>query len=110
MKRSSQRVRPSDVYFTRAKYKAVAECEYPSPAAYQRCHWSVTPTAWDKDADVRRDAREHVRLNPGHSVVVVVRDVTRYYLQASLVAALTADTPSGDGDDALATETESRED
>lgn len=95
------RARLSDVHQLRATFKAVATCEWEDKSNFdlvtrERCHWKFTPLAWEKDADCRRAAKTHVAENPGHDVVVEVRDVTRYYLPDTLVAELTAETkPAG---------------
>jgi hypothetical protein len=101
---TARRARPSDVYHTRAKFKAVAECEH------ERCAWKRVPAAWQKDADTRREAKQHVLRNPGHEVVVYVRDVARYYLTDALVAELTADKPPASVDDRPVVSSEPQED
>lgn len=99
--------RPSDVRHVRAKYRAVAECTYRD--GDRHCAWTHEQTAYETDAYTRRQARQHVTAS-GHEVVVVVRDVTRYYVPAALREQLAdSDTPA-DGVTRLGVTEESRED
>lgn len=85
-------VRPSDVRVTRAKYRAVAECTHRDDAG--ACVWTHTQAVYETDVYTRRQAKQHV-VTSGHNVVVVVRDVTRYYLPAALREQLAdPDTPA----------------
>lgn len=88
-------IRPTDVLNTRAKYRAVAECTHREDG--KRCTWTHTQIPYETDAYVRRQARQHVSVSGGHEVVVVVRDVTRYYLPAALRELLAESDAPADG-------------
>lgn len=111
----ARRVRVSDVHRFRARYRAVAECDYVAERSvvnvtHGRCQWTFIPHPWEPDADVRKAAQQHVREFVGHEVVVTVRDVTRYYLPNDLVAELRASTDVGDVADPGTNPEELRED
>lgn len=102
---TARRVKIGDVVNFRVTFKAVARCRYgnsvegrPDDDNTPRCTWTHVPSHWERDADVRRAAREHVVANPQHEVDVEVRDVSNYYVQRHVLAALTAEFIA-DGDD-----------
>ena len=101
-------VRPTDVLNTRAKYRAVAECTHREDG--KRCTWTHTQIPYETDAYVRRQARQHVSGSGGHEVVVVGRDVTRYYLPKALLEQLTPADDPADGVTRPGVLKESRED
>ena len=75
-----KKIKVSDVWDARAKFKAVAECETES------CQWAAV---WPQnDRDVRNQAKKHLVNNPTHSVLVTVSDVTKYYVPKRILETL----------------------
>lgn len=70
-----KKIRITDVWDTRAKFKAVAECQ---GVGSEPCMW--TPWWPQDDRDVRNQAKKHIQDRPFHRVIVTVKDITEYYV------------------------------